>query len=160
MEAGMQAWINVGSPENFEALRQRGFDLSPWKASRRKRTSEIQPGDRIVYYLTGAVQFGGIVEATGEMVEDSTDIGLESESKENEDYPFRVPTKPVLIAEPGQELDVREITDQLEKTRNFGPKKLGMCFRGNIHKISQDDLNTIERLLAEQGARQPAGQGS
>ncbi len=153
----MQAWINVGSPENFEALRKRGFDLSPWKASRRKQTQEIQPGDRIVYYLTGRVQFGGIVEATDTVQEDDRDIGLASESKEDEAYPFRVPTKPVLIAEPGSEVDVREITDLLEKTRNFGPKKLGMCFRGNIHKISQEDLATIERLLAEQGAKKPAG---
>lgn len=152
----MQAWINVGSPENFEVLRERGFDLSPWKASRRKQTAEIQPGDRIVYYLTGVVQFGGIVEATGTVIEDTTDIGLESETKENEEYPFRVPTKPVLIAEPGQEVEIREVTDQLEKTRKAGPKKLGMVFRGNIHKISQEDLDAIERLLLEQGATAPA----
>jgi len=44
---------------------------------------------------------------------------------------------------------VREITDLLDKTRNFGPKKLGMCFRGNLHKISDGDLKTIERLLKE-----------
>jgi predicted RNA-binding protein len=153
----MQAWINVGSLENFEVLRERGFDLSPWKASRRKQTGEIQPGDRIVYYLTGAVQFGGIVEATGEMFEDTTDIGLASETKENEEYPFRVPTQPVVIAEPGNEVEIREVTDQLEKTRKAGPKKLGMVFRGNIHKISQEDLETIERLLVEQGAKAPAG---
>lgn len=152
----MQAWINVGSPENFEVLRERGFDFSPWKSSRKKQTGEIQPGDRIVYYLTGVVQFGGIVEATGTMYEDTTDVGLQSETKENEEYPFRVPTKPVLIAEPGQELEVREITDQLEKTRKAGPKKLGMVFRGNIHKISQEDLETIERLLIEQGAKAAA----
>lgn len=152
----MQAWINVGSPENFEVLRKRGFDLAPWKASRGKQTREIQPGDRIVYYLTGRVQFGGVVEATDTVEEDETDIGLASESKEGDAYPFRVPTKPVLIAEPGAEVDVREITDLLEKTRNFGPKKLGMCFRGNIHKISQDDLKTIERLLAEQRSEKSA----
>ena len=52
-----------------------------------------------------------------------------------------------MIARPGRYLDVREITDQLEKTRKFGPKKLGMCFRGNLHKISESDLRTIEGLL-------------
>ncbi len=147
----MQAWINVGSPENFEVLRERGFDLSPWKTTRAKQVAEIQPGDRIVYYLTGVVQFGGIVEATGTVEEDVTPIGLRSETKGDEDYPYRVPTKPVLIAEPGQELEVREITDALEKTRKLGPKKLGMAFRGNIHKITQDDFEAIERLMLEQG---------
>ena len=44
---------------------------------------------------------------------------------------------------------MREITDLLDKTRKFGPKKLGMAFRGNLHKISQEDYDTIEGLLRE-----------
>ena len=143
----MQAWINVGSPENFEVLRARGFDLSPFKASRQKQSSEMRPGDRIVYYLTKDVLFGGVVEVTGAVYEDTSEIGLASEGKPGEDYPYRIPTKPVVIAKPGKAIDVRDITDLLDKTRNFGPKKLGMCFRGNLHRISDADLKTIEGLL-------------
>ncbi|MEX2032163.1 MAG: EVE domain-containing protein [Dehalococcoidia bacterium] len=146
----MQAWITVGSPDNFEVLRKRKFDLAAFKSTRRKQSGEMQPGDRIVFYLIKQVQFGGVVEVTGEAYEDHTDLGMESEGKENEDFPFRVTTKPVVIAKPGQELEVREITDLLEKTRKFGPKKLGMCFRGNLHKISQADLEVIEGLLRDQ----------
>lgn len=144
-----QAWITVGSPENFEVLRKRKFDVTAFKSSRQKQSSEMQPGDRIVFYLTGQVQFGGVVEVTGEAFEDHTDIGLESEGKPGEDFPYRIKTKPVVIAKPGNEVDVREITDLLDKTRKFGPKKLGMCFRGNLHKISDADLEVIEGLLAE-----------
>ncbi|MGE3856874.1 MAG: EVE domain-containing protein [Dehalococcoidia bacterium] len=145
----MQAWINVGTVDNFEVLRKRGFDLSPFKSSREKQSGEMRPGDRIVYYLTKAVQFGGVVEVTGEMYEDTSDIGLESEGKPGEDYPYRIATKPVVIAKPGQAIDVREITELLDKTRKAGPKKLGMVFRGNLHKISDADLHTIEGLLKE-----------
>ncbi len=143
----MQAWINVGSPENFEILRKRGFDLSPFKGSREKQSHDMRPGDRIVYYLTKEVLFGGVVEVTGEAYEDTSDIGLRSEGKPGEDYPYRIATKPVVIAKPGNYIDVREITDLLDKTRKFGPKKLGMCFRGNLHRISDEDLKTIEGLL-------------
>ena len=45
--------------------------------------------------------------------------------------------------------DVREITDLLDKTRKLGPKKLGMAFRGNLHKISDEDYQQIEQLLQE-----------
>jgi predicted RNA-binding protein len=145
----MQAWITVGSPENFEVLRKRKFDVTAFKSSRRKQSGEMQPGDRIVFYLTGVVEFGGVVEVTGEAFEDHSDLGLESEGKPGEDFPFRIKTKPVVIAKPGNNIDVRDITDQLDKTRNFGPKKLGMCFRGNLHKISEGDLKTIEGLLRE-----------
>jgi predicted RNA-binding protein len=145
----MQSWIVVGSPDNFELLRERNFDICAFKASRRKQSSEMQPGDRLVYYLTGDVLFGGIVEVTGEMFEDTSDIGLRSKSISGEEYPFRIETKPVMIPDPGDYIDVREITDQLEKTRKLGAKKLGIAFRGNLHRITDEDYETIERLLRE-----------
>ncbi|MDA1010165.1 MAG: EVE domain-containing protein [Chloroflexi bacterium] len=145
-----QAWIVVGTPENFEVLRKRKFDIAAFKSSRQKQSSEMQPGDRLVYYLTGQVQFGGVVEVTGEAYQDDAEIGLYSEGKEGEDFPYRIATKPVVIAKPGREVEVREITDLLDKTRKFGPKKLGMCFRGNLHRITDGDLQVIERLLTEQ----------
>lgn len=149
----MQAWIAVGSAENFEVMRERGFDLAAFKSSRRKQSSEMQPGDRIVFYLTKVVQFGGIAEITSEAFEDETDIGLRSESKgDSESYPYRVQTKPLVIPDPGDYVEVREITDLLDKTRNFGPKKLGMAFRGNLHKISDADYRQIERLIEERAA--------
>lgn len=151
----MQAWIVVGSVENFEALRARGFDVCAFKSSRERQSAQMAPGDRFVYYLTGVVQFGGIVEATGAAFEDHGDIGLASEGKPDEDFPYRIGTRPVLIPPPGEYVEVREITDLLDKTRKLGPKKLGMAFRGNLHKISQQDYDVIERLLAER-AKQPA----
>lgn len=145
----MQAWIVVGSPENFELLRERSFDICAFKSSRRKQSSEMRPGDRIVHYLTGTVQFGGIVEVAGEMFEDTSNFGLRSKAKEGEEYPFRIPTKPVVILDPDDYIEVREITDLLDKTRALGPKKLGMAFRGNLHRISESDYATIERLMRE-----------
>jgi predicted RNA-binding protein len=145
----MQPWIVVGSPANFELLRERNFDLCAFKSSREKQSSEMRPGDRIVHYLTGDVHFGGIVEVTGEMFEDTADLGLRSKAKSGEEYPYRIPTKPVVILDPAARIDVREITDLLDKTRKLGPKKLGMAFRGNLHRISDADYATIERLMRE-----------
>ena len=143
----MQAWIVVGSADNFELLRERGFDVCGFKASRRKQSTEMQPGDRLVYYLTGVVQFGGIVEVTSTMFEDTSDFGLRSTSKEGEEYPFRVSTRPVVVPAPGRYVEVRAITDLLDKTRALGPQKLGIAFRGNLHRISDADYQQIESLL-------------
>ncbi len=145
----MQPWIVVGSADNFELLRERGFDLCAFKSSRRRQTESMQPGDRLVFYLTKVVQFGGIVEVTGDSYEDDSDIGLHSEGDADERFPFRISTKPVHVLPVGDYLDVREITDLLEKTRRLGPKKLGMAFRGNLHRISDADYAQIEALLAE-----------
>ncbi|MBM4415124.1 MAG: EVE domain-containing protein [Chloroflexi bacterium] len=145
----MQAWIVVGSPDNFELLRERGFNVCGFKASRRKQSGEMQPGDRLVYYLTGVVQFGGIVEVTSPMVEDASDVGLRSQSKEGEQFPFRVGTRPVVVPPLGHYVDVRPITDLLDKTRALGPQKLGIAFRGNLHRISNADYRQIEALLQQ-----------
>lgn len=145
----MQPWIVVGSPDNFELLRERNFDLCAFKSSREKQSSEMQPGDRIVHYLTGDVRFGGIVEVTGAMFQDTADLGLRSKAKVGEEYPYRIPTRPVVILDPDAYIDVRDITDQLDKTRKLGPKKLGIAFRGNLHRISDADYATIERLMRE-----------
>jgi len=146
----MQPWIVVGSAENFELLRERSFDLCAFKASRRKQSGSMQPGDRIVFYLTGVVQFGGIVEVTGDGYEDDSDLGLHSDGKPDERFPFRIPTKPVLVPAPGDYVEVREITDLLDKTRKLGPKRLGMAFRGNLHRIGDADYAQIEKLLTQQ----------
>ncbi len=145
----MQPWIVVSSPDNFETLRARNFDLCAFKSSREKQSGDMRPGDRIVHYLTGIVCFGGVVEVTGEAFEDPSDIGLSAKADKPDAYPYRIPTKPHLILEPDRYIDVRTITDLLDKTRKLGPKKLGMAFRGNLHRISDADYAAIERLMRE-----------
>ena len=115
----MQPWIVVGPPENFEALRTRKFNVCGFKSSRRKQSSEMEPGDRIVFYLTGVVQFGGIVEVTSTMFEDTSDIGLRGEEGKNELYPFRVKTKPVVIPPAGERITPR-ISSMLVRLKNSG----------------------------------------
>ena len=43
----MQPWIVVGPTENFEALRQRKFDVCGFKSSRRKQSGCAGGGDGI-----------------------------------------------------------------------------------------------------------------
>lgn len=144
----MQAWIVVGSPENFRVLAEDGFQLAAFKSTRRRQAEEMEPGDRLVFYIKGEVAFAGTAEVTSPVFEDHSDIGLESEGKPDEVFPFRVKTRPIVVVEnPERWVDVREITDRLDKTRELGPKKLGMAFRGNLHKISAEDYAVIEQLL-------------
>ena len=77
-----------------------------------------------------------------------------ADCKQAERFPQRVRTRPLVIPEAGDYVDVREITDLLDKTRRLWPKRLGMAFRDNLHKIPQGDHDQIERLLQE---RVPVG---
>jgi predicted RNA-binding protein len=65
-----KTWILTGSLDNFRATREHGFRVIGAKERRRALADQIEPGDRIVLYVTGVQAFGGIVEVTGDMYED------------------------------------------------------------------------------------------
>ena len=56
-----KTWILTGSLDNFRATRDHGFRVIGAKEGRRGMAEQIEPGDRIVFYVTGVQAFGGIV---------------------------------------------------------------------------------------------------
>ncbi len=72
-----KTWILTGSLENFRINVERGFDVIGFKQRRRLQAREFEPGDEIVFYVTGVQAFGGIARVTSEMFED-TDPDLAS----------------------------------------------------------------------------------
>ena len=56
----------------------------------------IEPGDRIVFYVTGVQAFGGIVRVTGEMYEDREKLWPGKPGKADP-YPWRFETEPELV---------------------------------------------------------------
>jgi predicted RNA-binding protein len=150
----MSAWIVVGSPENFEIARSRGFDMFGFKSTRRRESAEMKPGDKLVFYLTGVMKFGGIAEVKSEVFEDHTPV-FKSEKKPGEDYPFRVRTAPDRILDRDQWLDVREFAPRLDLTRRRG-EHWRLAFQGNLHKISDADYELISKEVDEALRKVPA----
>jgi len=134
-------WIVVGSAENFEIARDRGFDMFGFKASRRRESAEMKPGDKLIFYLIGIMKFGGVAEVTGEAFEDHTPV-FKTEKKPSEDYPWRINTKPDRILDADQWLDVKEYASRLDLTRKRG-EYWRLAFQGNLHKISEADYEEI-----------------
>ena len=56
----MTYWIVVGTPENFEIAEKRKFDLVGFKSTRRSESAQMEIGDKLIFYLTGVKQFGGM----------------------------------------------------------------------------------------------------
>ena len=144
----MAQWIVVGSPENFRIARDRGFDMFGFKSTRRRESSEMRPGDKLVFYLTGVMKFGGIAEVTSDYYEDHEKV-FRSEKKPKEDYPWRVKIKKVTALTPEQYLDVREIGPTLEYVKKWPPEHWRLAFQGNLHQIPESDYKLIEGLMKE-----------
>ena len=143
----MAYWIVVGSPENYEIARGRGFDMFGFKSTRRRESAEMKPGDKLIFYLTGVMKFGGIANVTSEVFEDHAPV-FKSEKKPGEDYPFRVKTSGDTLFDAGQWLDVKEYATRLDMTRKRG-EHWRLAFQGNLHKISDADYKTIAGDVAE-----------
>ncbi|MEX2158343.1 MAG: EVE domain-containing protein [Dehalococcoidia bacterium] len=147
-------WIVVGGPENFEIAIKRGFDLFGFKSTRRSETSTMEPGDKLIFYLTGVKQFGGLATVTSDAFEDHKKI-FSSEKKPGEDYPFRVKTKPEIVLDEGQRLSVPDYVGLLEMTRKGAMKSWGMAFQGNLHRISDADYKLLEKAMRDASKKKP-----
>ena len=79
-ESPPKTWILTGSLENFRINVERGFDVIGFK-ERRRQAQEFEPGDEIVFYVTGVQEFGGIARVTSEMFEDRTPIWPQGKKK-------------------------------------------------------------------------------
>ena len=140
----MTYWIVVGSPDNFQTAIDRGFDLFGFKSTRRKASSEMEPGDKLVFYLTGIKMFGGIATVKSESFEDHTKL-FKSEKKPEEDYPYRVKTKADIILKDDDMLYVPDYVPMLEFTKKGETKSWAMHFQGNLHRISEADYKLLEK---------------
>lgn len=144
----MTYWIAVGSEENMRAAEARGFDMFGFKSTRRKEVAGMQPGDKLIFYLTKIMKFGGLAEITSEYYEDHEKV-FKSDKKPKEDYPWRVKIKPEIVLTPDQYLDVRELGPQMEYTKKWPPEHWRLAFQGNLHQIPESDYKMLVGLMKE-----------
>ena len=141
----MTYWIVVGSEENMRIAEERGFDMFGFKSTRRAEVSGMQAGDRLVFYLTKIMKFGGIAEVTSDYYEDHDKVFRSVKPKE--DYPWRVKIKQITVLTPEQYLDVREIGPTMEYVKKWPAEHWRLAFQGNLHKIPEADYEMIEGLM-------------
>lgn len=143
----MAYWIVVGSEENMRIAQARGFDIFGFKSTRSRETARMKPGDKLIFYLTGIMKFGGLATVTSDSFEDHTPVF--KSKKPSEDYPFRVRTQADVILEVEQYLDVREIAPQLQYPKKWPPEHWRLAFQGNLHQIPEEDYELIVSLMRQ-----------
>ncbi len=151
----MATWILTGSLENLQINVERGFDVIGFKERRRKQAAEVEPGDEIVFYVTGVQAFGGIARVTSEMFEDRTPIWPQGRKKHPEDYPWRVEAEPVAVLDEQAFVAAEGLVDQLEHVRKWPPEHWHLAFQGQLRTIGRADAAVLRERLA---ARAPAAQ--
>lgn len=144
----MSHWILTGSLDNFRATREHGFRVIGAKERRRRLAEQIEPGDRIVFYVTGVQAFGGVVEVTGAMEEDRTPLWPGKPSKPDL-YPWRFETRPVVVLDEDEFVPAVELVDELEHVRKWPAQHWHLAFQGQLRTVSQADAELLERRMRE-----------
>ncbi|MDA2916526.1 EVE domain-containing protein [Nitrospinae bacterium AH_259_B05_G02_I21] len=140
-------WMLVSSEENFERSRARGFDIAGMKSRHRKKAEQVQPGDKVIFYLTKVQAFGGIAEATSTFFESEEPVW--DGGKKGDLYPFRFEVRPDVICEAGDFLAVEPIRHKLQHLKKWPDEHWRLAFQGNVHSLPKEDYETIRALLAK-----------
>ena len=141
-------WILTGSLENFRINVGRGFDVIGFKERRRRMAEEFEPGDEILFYVTGVQAFGGIARVRSEMFEDRSRIWPDKKGKP-EIYPWRVEAEPVLILPEDRFVPAEELATELEHVRKWPLDHWHLAFQGQLRTIGDADASLLgERLAA------------
>ena len=148
------AWVLTGSLENFRATRENGFRLIGAKERRRRIAERIEPGDEIVFYVTGVQAFGGLVRVTSEMFEDRERVWPGKPGKPDP-YPWRFETEPVIVLDEDRFVPAVELAAELEHVAKWPAEHWRLAFQGQLRPVSERDRRLLERRIRA-AARQPA----
>ena len=141
-----RTWILTGSLENFRATRERDFHVIGAKEGRRRMAEQIEPGDRIVFYLTKVKELAAIVRVTGPMFEDRTPVWPGKPGKADA-YPWRFETEPELVLEEDDFLAAEELAGDLEHVRKWPREHWQLAFQGQLRTVSDRDADLLERRM-------------
>jgi len=141
-------WIIVGSPENFATTRAHGFTVQGIKSRHRKKAEQMQPGDRIAWYVTGAKAFAGVATITSEYFEDHTPIWKSTnKNRAAEDYPYRVTIKADTVLPEGEFVEAEPLARRMSYVCKWPAANWTLAFQGNVHKIDADDFTLVEQSV-------------
>jgi predicted RNA-binding protein len=141
-------WIIVGSIENFRTTREHEFTIQGIKSRHRKKAEQMQPGDRIAWYVTGVKAFAGTATITSEYFEDHTPIWKSTNKKRDaETYPFRFNIKPDVVLDEDDFIDAEPVARQMRHVSKWPAENWTLAFQGNIRPVDDDDFALVESAV-------------
>jgi hypothetical protein len=147
-DAVPQTWILTASPENHEATRAHDFRVIGIKERNRPRALQIEPGDRIVLYLTKVMSFAGSILVCGEMYEERTKLWPGKPGKADA-YPWRFATAPEIVLEQDEWVPAEELATKLEHIKKWPAEHWKLAFQGQLRTIGDKDTKLLVKRLGK-----------
>lgn len=134
-------WMINCNEENYNVTRRMGFTGQGLKAEYRRKVQRVEPGDRVIYYVTSTRVF----TATATVTQGYEEVGSSPWIKEGKaEWPYRIGIKPDVILRDDQFISAGLIAYRLEYVRKWAPEDWYMAFQGNLHLLSKSDFFLLE----------------
>ena len=142
-----KTWILTGSVENLRINVERSFDVIGLKERRIRQAEQFEPGDLVVFYVTGVQAFGAIARVLSPMFEDREPIWPQGKKKAPEDYPWRVEAEPVLVLAEEDFVPAESLLGELEHLGKWPAEHWHLAFQGQLRTISSGDAALLEERM-------------
>lgn len=134
-------WMINCSERNFDITRDLGFTAQGLKAEYRRKVQRVEPGDRIIYYVSGARAFTATATVTKGYEEAQSSPWVK---EGRAPLPWRIGIKPDIVLDRKQYINAGLIAYRLEYLRKWPPEDWYLAFQGNLHLLSKGDFFLLE----------------
>ncbi|MGI8730378.1 MAG: EVE domain-containing protein [Solirubrobacteraceae bacterium] len=138
MDDAARTWVLTSSPDNHAATAAHGFSVIGMKKRRRNQALQMQPGDRIVLYLTQVMRFAAAIRLTGELYEQRTPVWPGKPGK-RDDYPWRFACEPEIVLDDARWVTAESVKDDLAHIRKWPAEHWKLPFQGQLRTASETD---------------------
>ena len=146
----MAYYLNLFSPETYQAFSNSMRSISGFRLRQEKTASRIQPGDILICYMTKLSRWIGLLEVTSSYFIDTTPLFLEKEDP----FVVRFKVTPLIWLDKEHSIPIRndEVWSQLSFTK--GQDKMSSHWTGRLRasliQLEKPDGQLLEKVLRDQ----------
>ena len=135
-------WMVVQTPENFRITRDMGFTVHGLKPKYRRRAERMEPGDLMLFYVSGSRQWTATASVKSKKYEDRTPIW--QTRRGDDEFPYRVKIAPNIVLDEGEYIDAGDVGPRLDYLKRWPPERWYLAFFDSLHLLPQKDFRLIE----------------
>lgn len=135
-------WTALFSGQTWQEFISAGADTAGYREARWKTVQSIQPGDRLLCYMTGVSRWVGLLEVTSAPYWSNEPIWSD------ETFPCRVPVKALIVLKPEFGIPVKDMKDRLSIFQNLkSPGAWSWHFYTAPRRLRPDDAEVVTEVL-------------
>jgi predicted RNA-binding protein len=146
----MAYYLDIFSPETYENFLKSSQDITGFRIRQSHAAKKINPGDKLICYMTKLSRWIGVLEVLSESFVDDTPRFFDK----NDPFVVRFKVKPVVWLPKEHTIPIREdhVWNNLSITKDHDKHGSGWTglFRGSLNHLDDEDGKFLEGILVAQ----------